>query len=688
MKRMNRAAYAGGMNGKRSARMLAVLFAAAFCVRFLLSVCVHRAPVVTIDESLYQELAKALAYGDGLAYRRQPINYPYLLYPLLLVPVYKLNALLGGDMFHYIQAFNNLLMASCIFPVYLFTKDYTGKSNKAFSAAVITALLPDMAMGSFSMSESVIWPMCLWLIFFAYRAYRDRSGKYICLTGLFTGLLYFAKPGAVTMGAALILVYIILCLRERKGAGSAFAALGIAAAVVAAMYVLYYLLLPDNFSLIGLYKKQTKGWTKRSILVILEALIGLPLMFAGACGGFFAVLPYFRRKELTAEQRTFLSAVTLGLIAVLAGTAVFVVPYQWDGSLTKIPLHMRYCAMYVPVFFSFSLATESRMTKTKPLIFVMLVYAVLLAFPGLRAGFAMDSSMVDSLALSAFSRSKRIDGGTATGAALTVMSIAFTLYMAFSAKKGWNDRTHTRAAAWFLAFTLVFNGICTYVTIGQDYEDTITEDAMEINEFLAENDEECLGVMQRYYTDIYSYWLEARLNVPLMQVTMDQMISMMEQVDPMAVYRPFTPIDQSPNVGCHETIDTTTFILGKTIGRHLELDENVKYRTTKHGHFTIVKINAGQPWVDTMFYGMDEDVLFTDKYGKIVFFDNSHVVNGEVHLSIDASGTGKLEVADQIVQLTEERTTYYLTIPYTGDIDVNAVDADAYVYGYSTDPSW
>ena len=126
---------------------VALLYAAACAVYAALAFILRGGPIVTIDESLYTNLARSLAWEGRIAYRSQPVNYPYILYPALLVPLYWLNALLGGDVYRWVQGFNVLLVCSSVFPAYCLASDFSGDRKKGFAAACITAIMPDMMMG-------------------------------------------------------------------------------------------------------------------------------------------------------------------------------------------------------------------------------------------------------------------------------------------------------------------------------------------------------------------------------------------------------------------------------------------------------------------------------------------------------------------------------------------------------------
>ena len=660
-----------------------LLFAAAFLVRTLLAFLFREAPIVVIDESLYTNIARSLAWEGKLAYRGQPIDYPYLFYPLLLTPVYWLQSLLGGDIYRFIQVYNTLLITSSVFPAFLFARDFTGDDRKALLSALVVALMPDMLLGAYLMTECVLWPLALWLIFFAYRMFSERGARYGYLTALFAGLMFFTKPGAIVMGAVLLVIRLIEALiRNRKAIVQVIGPILLLAAIAGLTFLVYKLLYPAQSSLIGLYDKQTSNWRASDALVAAEATLLTVFLFTFACCGVFGIVPFAFIRDYECTERRFILSFSCGVLASILGTAVFVVPYTWDSSLGALPLHLRYCSMFIPAYFIFSVHAQRAKGKIgKPLKVALILFAVLCIFPGARSGFVKDfSSSIDSLTLNSFYTTPRLEGDI-FGTILTVLTVLFVVFLLFSLSLGWTRKV-VRVCTAFLVVFLLYNNVCAYVNTNVPIDSTISADALEVNAVL---DEEypCLGVTQRHYDDIYSYWLESRLSKPMQQVTIDQMFSEMQRTG--GIYEPFTPIDQSPNVGNGLTTDSQTLILGKTIAEHLELSDSVRSEVTTNGHFTIAYITKGERWVDSMMYGMAEDVFYADAEGMIQIFDAQCNIDGNVHLHITASGSGTLVVGGTSIELTPTETTYDLTLPFNGGVIPFSCDQDVIITGYTTD---
>ncbi len=670
-----------------------ILFAVSFIVHVIVNCLVCQYPKIVIDEGLYTNIARSLAWEGKLEFRGQPINYPYLLYPFLLVPLYWIHGFLGGDIYRYVQVFNTLLIVSSVFPVYCFAKDFTGDKNKALLAGVIVSCMPDMLMGGYEMAEALIWPLALWMIFFCYRFFTTNELRYGLLNALFTGLMFAAKPGAIAAGAVMLLVHAIkTMIKDRSRIRNTLLSILLLLGIVGVVYGIFVLLFGATDSLLGLYTKQTSEWKQQDVLVAVEATFLTAFLFIFACGGVHGVLPLFCLSDYDDGKRHFILSFLLGVCAVIIGTAIFVVPYKWTGELGMIPLHMRYCAMFLPVMFVFSADMDLSPRNIKSFLIALAVFVVLVLFPGGRAGFVKGNSMeINSFALAAFNINGELKTN-ATGWILTFFVALFSIFLIFytydsqkKMKKGKrrknSSREFRRIVAVYYVLFLLFNSICACLSASIYIDPTIEGDALEVNAVIA--DRQCLGIMQRrYYNDIYTYWLESRLSKPMQQVTIDQMLVQMDQTG--GVYSPFVPVYQAPNVNNHETPETDTFILGMTIADHLELNESVQTEKTANGHFTIARIEPSKRWIDTMLYGLDDNMLEEGVTGQLLILDKNRNIDGNLVISITAYGDGILNIGGKKLQLESSEKTYEVTLKFQKVITMTAENAKVQIVKYTT----
>ena len=669
--------------------ILPVLYLLSVSARFILSCLFRHGPSVTIDESLYINIAKSLAVGEGIAYRAQPIPYMYIFYPLLLVPVYLFP--LPFDLYRVVQLYNAVLICSSVFPVYLFARDFSGSRRKALLASSLTLLLPDMQMAGFLMTESVIWPLSLWTIFFAYRLYtaQNRQVVYGVLTGLFTALLFWTKPGALAMGLTFLIAALFLGDNQQKQdrRPAALGGLCTCAVCIFLFYVLYTAVFGYKLSVLGLYSKQLTTISAKWFAAVAAFSLLQLLLFAIACGGVIFVLPYafFRRYEK--HQQLFLSAFTLGLLATAIGTAAFVDMFQWNGSFTNPQLHLRYMAMYVAVMVVFFLSLPLPKEKSKPLAVSLLVVAILTAFPGASVGFVEgESTYIDSLALSAWLKPEYLP--YRTGLFLTAVTVLFLLYLSLRAYRGNLSFLLKIQILSFFALFLLYNNVCGYYAcnIHQDHHN-YSSDAMLLNSILEKSPEKAL-IVTGTYNDPPSYLLEARLRKPQQIVTIDSLINSLSKTT--GAYVPFVPADENPNVGNRSTPNTDTFVFTSAALPYVELNPSADIQESENGAFILIHLSDSSPLLSTAVSGITFHLLQKDAQAKLVVFDDSIYHNDKLTLHLVAAAeTGSAELLfenagnRETISLSEKNRTCILSLK-KGDIFITAHGGNVKIFSYWT----
>ena len=152
-------------------------------VRFLAALLTSAYPVVNIDEFLYYGMARSIANGEGLMFRGQQADYSYILYSLVLAPVYLLG-LKGPALYRMLQLWNILLITLSVFPIYGIAKKCIGDEKKALWLTGISMLLPDFQLGQLMMAENVIMPL-FFTIFLLILSYMENEDLWkILLIGL------------------------------------------------------------------------------------------------------------------------------------------------------------------------------------------------------------------------------------------------------------------------------------------------------------------------------------------------------------------------------------------------------------------------------------------------------------------------------------------------------------------------
>ena len=157
-------------------------------------------------------------------------------------------------------------------------------------------------------------------------------------------------------------------IRDRACIRNAAISLLALIAAFAAVYGIFLLLFGTPDSLLGLYTKQTEEWKSQDLWVAVEASFLLVFLFIFACGGIFGLFPIVCLSDYDPEKRRFILSFLLGVLAAVIGTAVFVVPYKWTGELGPLPMHLRYCSMFIPIMVIFTADRDLESSKIKLLL--------------------------------------------------------------------------------------------------------------------------------------------------------------------------------------------------------------------------------------------------------------------------------------------------------------------------------
>jgi hypothetical protein len=150
---------------------LIAIAAASALLRTILASVAH-APVVFSDELGYEKLAQSIGRTGHLAlFNERGLSYPPL-YPIVLAPIYAVGGVSAPVAYGLIKVVNAGLMSVSIFPAYKIAR-YVLPRRSSLVAAGLSAVAPLMFYTSFSMSENLAYPLCLfafWALLAAIRA--------------------------------------------------------------------------------------------------------------------------------------------------------------------------------------------------------------------------------------------------------------------------------------------------------------------------------------------------------------------------------------------------------------------------------------------------------------------------------------------------------------------------------------
>ena len=194
-------------------RPIFLAMAAILAVRAVLAYFVP-SPYIFPDELVYTKIARSLFESGQSSMRGHPLNFPTLLYPLMLAPVEGLAD--PQQAFRLIQALNIVLMTSAALPVYLLARLFV-MARPALAVAVLSQVLPSTLYANLAMTENVFFPLLMWAAYFAVRACSEPGARWKVGLGAALALGFFAKPHGM-VALPLVLAILVAWHALQRGA--------------------------------------------------------------------------------------------------------------------------------------------------------------------------------------------------------------------------------------------------------------------------------------------------------------------------------------------------------------------------------------------------------------------------------------------------------------------------------------
>lgn len=645
--------------------MIPGIFVMSVVIRFMLACAISAGPTVYIDEGLYINIARSLATQGEVMYRAQPVSYVYLLYPISMLAAFVLPA--SVNLYRVLQLWNAVMISTMVFPVYLLCKQLKFKKEHAYTVSAASMLLPEIALSTYLVAESLIYPLMMWIFFLAYLTIDKNEKWYLpLLFGILNGVSYFAKPGCVVFGSCFLLVVFVYSLKkhDKKRAGQMFCSLLLTGAVIALGYAVYGLLF-EKASVLNLYEKQIPTIDVENILIMAQGVLFHVFAFAISAGSALVLIPCVGFKKQNEKEQVFFAAFLLGLIAMAVSVAIMIVPYEYDGTWGKAAVHLRYLMYFLPVLLVWMYLPELEGLRLKKKgLAALIVLSVIFVFPSGFNFFTASAGTYNSPALNAFYAHR---AGKTLGILCICAVTAANLYLIGRLRKGaYNPSVRKTAFIVICAFMLV-NGAMAYKN-HRAIDAELDKDANHVAQALVEDD--FVVVTNNRYDDFRGYQLDAHLHNPAQMVVMNNML--LDAVETGGVYRSFTPVVQAPNVANLPTIETDTLLFDVTTADYVEFADTVKTMKSPNGLYTIAQIEAGKPYLKTAIASMNAYTLSAADTGSLLVFDEEMLARGEVTLHISMrspSGAARVTFASEgqsvTVDVNEQSQQYSVTLPMT-----------------------
>lgn len=587
---------------KAAVVLFLIVYPLTVLIRYLLAIKTHYYTTVLIDEHLYYSIARSIANGEGLLFMGQPANYTSILYPFLISPIYRLFPE-GTDFFRLIQLFNICVMNLSLIPLYYLGKRISKSDKLAAAIAVLSLLLPDMALGGMLLSESVLYPLFFTTAFCAYRYFSDRRVKDLIWIGILGGLILFTKPGqAVT--AFVILLYATIKgfrLRDKRSSFSGIAGIACMMGIYAIGLLAVRLLLHQTSGVIGVYSDQLQVADGLYLWDFFRALILSPFYFILMCCGLLLMIPLLNMRKGETAYRDFLTVILLSIVVLIIGTAWAVNRAEYMYS----SIHTRYLAPFVPILLSASLANaddiqtvfkkKEKNTSQKIIIWGITLYAVLCAVVfGINAGIDPKSSIISYMTLAAL----RVISNQATVIVYSIIfvliAVVFALLIPHLQKK-----SLCIAAIVIVALSFIVNTIFAYRYMYREMDPSLKQESSSVQSAIG--NQEFIYVYATNKRE-YNAYLDPRTKKSVQMVYVNDLFN--NTVKSEGIYEPFVPDVQRGIIPQYPTDDISVFAIDKDALRQLLLSDNTADLTKDAStNIRVVFFRKGERWVDAFLGG-------------------------------------------------------------------------------------
>ena len=578
---------------------LLVIYACSVMIRYLLALATRHYPTVLIDEFLYYSLGRSVATEGSLLYLGQPALYNYILYPLILSPVYLLFGQ-GADYYRLIQLWNIILMSLSVFPFYGLCKAMVRKEKTALWMTAIFMTLPQFILGEYIYSEAIIYPMFYTLIYCIYRNLKEDKIKYTIWIGILGTLLYYTKPGAVVPAVlALILAAGKAIKGKSRQAGiHVLAGLGCLAVSFFAIKLIVEQVFGYHGALLSVYDDQVFASKTYNMEYFFSSAAKYPYYFVLAGGILPLLVSVWQYPEYDREDKQYYWFLMICALVTMIGTAWMV-----NRPERKDMLYLRYVEMYLPVLYIYIMlpheakpALPERSGRAKEVVcWLILAYVAVCTFVwGATTGIGeqFDHHFLISLSVLFTGRVKGIAN------ILIIFLAGSTLYL-LAAKT--EKQKLVKYSCMVLAAIVVINNIQAYCITAMNTDSKQNEETKAVYQRIG--DKEYIHV---YAEDQSDYGLDVYSRRNISGITDREFEANIAQNN--GVYVPFIPASARGMTAVNQTPDVDMLIFDEPVHKRIKFSSDTYGFISEDNSFQIVSFTRGARIVDSV---MDGDSLPT-----------------------------------------------------------------------------
>jgi hypothetical protein len=174
-------------------------------------------PYIMPDELIYLELARNLAQGHGFSFRGEPMSFPTVLFPLLLVPSQW--ATDPDVAFRLAQLTSGLLMLAAALPIYRLARLML-PVGVALGVTTLAMVAPYTLYGHTVMTEGLFFLLFAATAHATVLAIAQPSWRHQAWLGMVLGLAFFTKPQGMLLAAVVVATFLATeAWRRREAPG-------------------------------------------------------------------------------------------------------------------------------------------------------------------------------------------------------------------------------------------------------------------------------------------------------------------------------------------------------------------------------------------------------------------------------------------------------------------------------------
>ncbi len=602
-----------------------MVYALSVLIRIPLVFSAGELPFIFNDEMRYMHIAKSLLSQQVLI-RNQPVVYRYILYPLLLSPLYLLPE--GINVFRTMQIVNVFLMHSMIFPIYAAGVKVTRDRRSALLIAILSLLLPDTVLTKNIMTESLTYPMVfLTFLFLIEMVENPEKTLYWIRSGVFCFLLYAIKPVYALLGAACFFSVGLYALlgKDRRMLGKL---IWFAGAIAVCLLLFLGLLKALNMDPLGKthYDAQTQSFTLDHLLLTLKGMLIYTHYHLIA----FFVLPpivlisIWRKAET--KERMLVLTILLSLVLFWLCTVYVIYVDEVVSNGPPLRVHVRYTAVFFPIMLMYLFSASAKNLDIRKAGIACLAFlAVGLAYYDTSAFESARVYAVDSMMLSLL----HLKSGAWNGIEMYLPALLAVLLpiSALAVSKGYVKRIRAAMIAVIIA-GLCLNQYASYARDSNSYQDGYLDDAKEMVLATGKDAWMVCPSGQEEWAKSVAIDIQSRCEIPV--VTFESLL---------AQTRADGSIDEvlpSPMGTYVNSVPTYSYPLGKYMIFDTSLLAYTAVYNSAQGIYSsdqlyaYIPVSSGQPWLHSLVYGLNEG--WVQEGSRFLLYDSALVSGGRIRL--------------------------------------------------------